>query len=140
MGVLIVVTRLQADGLRSLRKVATLSGEVVADLRTRPGYRGGRLLLDRRKAAWTMTGWVDRAALEDFRTAHGPMAARIDEVATAADTTAWVAELLPPWTEVGSRWPAVLAPARGFRREVPAGLGEAAVPGQVSGAEPGGAS
>lgn len=118
MRVLIVVTRLQARDLRRLGALARLSSEVLGQLRTCPGFLAGRLLLDRRGAAWTMTGWADRPSLDAFRTAHAPVAARVDEVASASASTAWTAASLPSWPEVGRRWTAVPRPAAGLRRTV----------------------
>ena len=112
---LVVVTRLQARDVRATREVVRRTREVVAQLQEQPGFLGGRLLVDRRRAAWTVTGWADRAALVAFREVHAPVAARIDEVATDAATTAWVAEELPSWAEVGRRWTAVPGPRAGLR-------------------------
>ena len=118
---LVVVTRLQAEGWQGLRGVAALSGQVVEQLRTQPGFLGARLLLDRHRAAWTMTGWSDRRSLEGFREAHAPMTARLSEVATGSASTAWIADTLPRWQEVATRWPAVPPPVRGLRRTVTVG-------------------
>ena len=120
---LVVVTRLQAKDVRSTAEVGRRTGEVLEQLRVQPGFLGGRLLIDRRQAAWTVTGWADRASLAAFREVHAPVAGRIDEVASGSATTAWVADALPSWAEVARRWTTVPKPGLGLRASIaPAGL------------------
>ena len=116
---LVVVTRLQAKGATGVAAVGRLSMEVLAQLRTQPGFLGGRLLVEPRGAAWTVTGWADRTSLDGFRSAHAPVAAQLDRVASASASTAWTAEALPSWAEVGRRWTAVPRPRAGMRLPVP---------------------
>ena len=124
--VLVVVTRLQAKGPTALAGVTRLTLEVLGQLRTQPGFLGGRLLVEPRGAAWTVTGWADRTSLDGFRTAHAPVAAQIDSVASASATTAWTADALPSWAEVGRRWTAVPRPGTGMRLPVPPATAPAA--------------
>ena len=119
MAMLVVVTRLQARGSTGVAAVGRLSSEVLAQLRVQPGFLGGRLLIDRRRAAWTVTGWADRTSLDGFRAAHAPVAARLDEVASVSSSTAWTADALPSWAEIGRRWTAVPRPTAGLRLAVP---------------------
>jgi hypothetical protein len=118
VAVLVVVTRLQSRSLSATAEVGRLSQQVVAQLSAVPGFVGGRLLLDRRGGAWTITGWTDRSALDGFRTAHADVAARLDEVASDSASTAWVADGLPSWAEVGRRWTAVPPPSLGLRATI----------------------
>ena len=117
--VLVVVTRLQARGGTGMAAVTRLTFEVLAQLRTQPGFLGGRLLVEPRGAAWTVTGWADRTSLDGFRAAHAPVAAQIDDVASASASTAWTADALASWAEVGRRWTAVPRPRTGLRLPVP---------------------
>lgn len=116
---LIVVTRLQGKGVAATATVGRWSGEVLAQLAARPGFLGGRLLIDRRCAAWTLTAWSDRASLDGFRKEHAPVAARLGEVAVDSASTAWTADDVPSWREVGRRWTSVVPPGAGLRKTVP---------------------
>lgn len=116
---IVVVTRLEAKGLTGVVLLGRLTLEVLGQLRTQPGCLGGRLLVEPSGAAWTVTGWADRTSLDGFRAVHAPVSARIDDVARTSATTAWTADALPSWAEVGRRWTAVPPPRRGLRLPVP---------------------
>ncbi len=120
---LVVVTRLSPRGLSGLRAALALSGTVVAQLAGLPGFRGGRLLVDRRRDLWTLTTWSDRAALGAFRELHAPIVARIDEVAVASSTSGWQSDgdAVPTWPDVRSRWTDGPGPARGLSRPLAPG-------------------
>jgi hypothetical protein len=121
--VLVVVTRLSPDGLRGLRAGLALGETAVRQLAGLPGFRGGRLLVDRRRDLWTLTTWTDRASLATFAGLHAPVAARIGEVAVASATSGWQQESdeLPTWAAVRERWTAGRGPARGLSRPLPPG-------------------
>jgi hypothetical protein len=116
--VIVVATRLQARGLRGLARVGSTTGEVLQTLHANPGFLGGRLRMDRRAAAWTVTGWADADALAAFRVAHEPVMGRLDELASASAMTVWRADSLPSWRDVGRRWRDVPPPALGLSRAV----------------------
>ena len=120
---LVVVTRLSPRGLSGLRAALALSGPVVEQLAGLPGFRGGRLLVDRRRDLWTLTTWSDRASLATFGALHAPVAARIDDVAVASATSAWQQEAddVPGWSVVRERWNDGRGPARGLSRPLPPG-------------------
>jgi hypothetical protein len=116
--VLVVVTRLSPRGLSGLRAAVALSGTVVEQLADLPGFRGGRLLVDRRRDLWTLTTWSDRASLAAFGALHAPVAARIDDLASASTTSGWqqAADDVPGWAQVRARWTDGRGPARGLSR------------------------
>ena len=120
---LVVVTRLTPRGLAGLRATLARSQEVVEQLSGLPGFRGGRLLVDRRRDLWTLTTWSDRASLAAFGALHAPVAARIDEVAVASATSGWQQDAaeVPTWSDVRTRWTDGRGPARGLSRPLPPG-------------------
>ena len=120
---LVVVTRLSPRGLSGLRAALSLSGTVVEQLADLPGFLGGRLLLDSRRDLWTLTTWTDRASLAAFTALHGPVMARIDEVAVASATSGWRQDAVevPGWPEVRRRWTDGRGPGRGLTRPLPPG-------------------
>ena len=118
---LVVVTRLSPRGLAGLRASLSLSQTVVAQLAGLPGFRGGRLLVDHRRDLWTVTTWADRASLAAFGVLHGPVMARIADVAAASATSAWQQDALPDWAEVRARWSDGRGPGRGLSRPLPPG-------------------
>ena len=122
---LVTATRLQARGLRELREVLSLSRQVQAQLATSPGFLGGRLLVDRRLAAWTLTTWTDAASLRAFGRDHAEVAAQGDRLASALELTTWREPDGPPpaWAAVRARWTSVRPPALGGRLLIrPSGL------------------
>ena len=120
---LVVVTRLSPDGLRGLRAGLALVETVVRQLADLPGFRGGRLLVDRHRDLWTLTTWSDRASLTTFAALHAPVAARIGEVAAASAISGWQQETdeVPTWAAVRERWTDGRGPARGLSRPLPPG-------------------
>lgn len=126
---IVVVTRLSPRGLSGLRAALTLSGPVVDQLSSLPGFSGGRLLVDRRRDLWTLTTWQDRAALATFRELHEPVAARLDEVAVASATSAWQQDPgeVPDWPVVRARWTDGRGPTRGLPRTLPPARATSAV-------------
>ena len=120
---IVVATRLEARGLRSLWPLTRLTAQVARQLRSTPGFLGGALLMETRlrPAAWTVSVWADRASLSAFREAHQPVAAHGEEIADVLATTAWLAvdDNVPTWGEVHRHWPSVPAPRRGLRGSIP---------------------
>ena len=120
---LVVVTHLSPRGLRGLRAALSQSEGVVRQLIELPGFRGGRVLVDRRRDLWTLTTWSDRASLASFRSLHAPVAARIDEVADGSAVLGWQqgTDEVPSWAAVRERWTDGPGPARGLSRPLPPG-------------------
>lgn len=65
------------------------------------GFLGGYILVDRRRAFWTMTGWKTEADMRAYRSADahkvamGKLAGWCDE----ASVTHYVADVFPKWEE-----------------------------------------
>jgi len=119
--VLVNATRLRARGLREMREVLALSRQVQAQLATSPGFLGGRLLVDRRLCAWTVTTWSDPASLRAFGRAHAEVAAQGERLVADLGMTSWREPDGPPpsWDAVCARWPAVPPPALGLPLVLP---------------------
>ena len=73
--VLISVTRLRLASARHLPRFVWLSWRAARQARRAPGFRGLRLLADRRLAFWTATAWADLASLKSYRAAGAHRAA-----------------------------------------------------------------
>ena len=116
----VVVTRMQAADLLAVRAGMSLTGTVLEGLTTSPGFLGGRVRIDRRKAMWTVTVWFDPAFLDLFRVLHAEVAARGPEVSDDMQLTAWQQETdrVPTWTQVRTRWTQVMPPALGLSRAI----------------------
>jgi len=119
--VLVNATRLRARGLRELREVLSLSRQVQAQLATSPGFLGGRLLVDRRLCAWTVTTWSDPACLRAFGRAHAEVATQGGRLVTELGTTTWrEPDAAPPdWDAVSAHLPTVPQPALGLPLSLP---------------------
>lgn len=117
----VVLTRLEARGLRGAREVMRATGEVVADLAASPGFLGGRVLADRRLVFWTLTVWESPQSLRGFGPRHAAVAARVDEVARSARSTAWQEDdaAVPRWRDVRDRLDGCPPPALGASRSLP---------------------
>lgn len=120
---IVVVTRLSPRRFSGLRAGLRISHTVVGQLSALPGFRGGRLLVDRRRDLWTITTWADRAALRAFGVLHAPVMARIDEIAVASATSGWQQDTaeVPGWSAVRARWTDGRGPAHGLSRPLPPG-------------------
>lgn len=103
----VVVTRLEPRGRSGLRSVLRTTGEVVADCRSVPGFLGGRVAVDRRGRAWTLTVWDGPASLRAFGVRHAAVAARIDDVARDSAVCAFrqAGTAVPAWTVAAGRTP-----------------------------------
>jgi hypothetical protein len=113
VGSTVVVTRLQPRGFAGLRRVLRTTGQVVADCRAVPGFLGGRVAVDRRSRAWTLTVWDSPAALREFGARHASVSATIDDVARSSDITAFRQEGhdVPSWSQA-KRHSSIGGPAR----------------------------
>lgn len=100
----VVVTRLETTGLSGVRGVLRATAAVVADCQAVPGFLGGRLAIDPRGNAWTLTVWDSPSALRAFGIRHGPVAATIDEVARSSDMAAFRQDgrSIPSWAQAAA--------------------------------------
>ena len=99
MSSVVVMTRLDARGIRGVRGVVRQTGRVVDDCRSVPGFLGGRLAVDPRRLLWTLTVWDSPAALRRFRELHASVAAGLHEVARDSAMQAYRQEgrEVPAW-------------------------------------------
>ena len=120
----ISLTRLR---LRSWRFVPGFAWSAVRSGRqaTRAaGYVDGAILTDRKRTFWTVTAWVDEAAMRayilagDHRTAMGKLSRWCDEASVAH----WTASGLPDWAEADRRMRQTGRPSR-VRHPSPAHAG-----------------
>ena len=125
----VVLTRLRTRGLPGVRAVLRTTGQVLADCRSVPGFLGGRLAIDRRGDAWTLTAWESAAAVRAFGARHAPIAATIDDVASESVMRAFRHEgrAVPSWTQAAAatglgrpRGPALRRSVTGARSPAPA--------------------
>src|SRR5262245_35117401 len=101
------VTRLR---LRSVRFIPRLNWESIKIKRSvveSPGFLGGKILVDRNHAYWTMTSWKDLDSMRAFRNgdAHAAAASMLDRWCDEASVLHWETEddELPGWKEVHRR-------------------------------------
>lgn len=101
----VVVTRLDARGLRGVRGVLRQTGQVVQDARAVDGFLGGRLAVDPRGLLWTLTVWSSPQALRTFGQRHAPVAAGLDAVATASAMAAFrqPGAAVPTWVQAAAQ-------------------------------------
>ncbi len=96
-------TRIQARKWRAL-SLLRASMKAARQAEAAPGFIGGALLKDRKRAYWTVTVWQDEPSLQAYRDdgAHAGMMKQIRDVATAFVSARWNSdhEIVPGWKEV----------------------------------------
>lgn len=60
------VTRLRIRAIRFLPPFLWRNEQAVRQIRSAPGFLGGKLLVDARRTFWTMTTWRDEAAMRAY--------------------------------------------------------------------------
>jgi heme-degrading monooxygenase HmoA len=101
------VTRLRIRRLLDLPKFLwhTRSAEKQASKAT--GFLGGKLLVDRRRTYWTLTGWENEKAMKAYRGAgaHGAVMKRLPRWCDEAAYTHWEStdSAIPTWDEAYER-------------------------------------
>jgi hypothetical protein len=72
-----------------------------------PGFLGGRLLVDRHRAYWTLTAWEIEQAMKKFRgsAAHAQVMPRLARWCDEATYVHWIVEdqCIPEWSEASER-------------------------------------
>ena len=64
---LLSVTRLRLRSFRFVPQFIFANQQAARQLRKQPGFRGGKLLVDRNLTFWTMTLWDDERTMRAYR-------------------------------------------------------------------------
>jgi hypothetical protein len=101
------VTRLRVGSLLKLPAFLWMTIFTQRQIVRAPGLMGGVLLLDRRRAFWTLTVWENEKAMRAFR-GSGAHARAMPKLAQWCDEAAYAhwestGDSIPPWTEAYER-------------------------------------
>lgn len=98
---LISITRLRLRSPWHLPHFLWLNERSARQLRTAPGFIGGKLLVDARRTFWTVTAWSDEPAMRAYRDrdAHRAAMAKLVEWCDEASVAHWSQNdtELPDW-------------------------------------------
>jgi hypothetical protein len=101
------VTRLRLRSLRFLPQFVVLNERAVRQLRRAPGFRRGKLLMDRGLSFWTISLWEDEASMRAFRDsgAHRAVMPKLLGWCDEASVAHWPDETseLPDWRDAHAR-------------------------------------
>lgn len=101
------VTRLRLASWLTAPAFLSASGESARQAKTVPGFRAGRLLVDKGRVFWTLTAWSDIEAMKAYRdaAAHAAIMPKLAEWCDEAAVAHWQAPdgSLPAWTEAHER-------------------------------------
>jgi hypothetical protein len=101
------VTRLRLRSLRFLPAFLWTNELVVRQLTASPGFRKGRLLIDKHRTFWTLTLWSDQASVRQFRdaAAHRVAMPKLLNWCDEASLAHWEQseDALPDWTDAWAR-------------------------------------
>ena len=104
---LISLTRLRLASPRFLPPFAWYAVRSSMQARRSPGFRGMRLLADRRLTFWTATAWDDLASMKAYRSAgaHRAVMPRLASWCDEASVTRWVGpvESMGDWAAAYAR-------------------------------------
>ena len=122
---LISLTRLRLASPRFLPGFVWYALRSASQARRSPGFRGMRLLADRRLTFWTATAWDDLASMKAYRGsgAHRAAMARLAVWCDEASVTRWVGPVasMQDWQAAHARMVAEGEPSH-VRRPSPAHL------------------
>lgn len=103
----ISVTRLRIRSARFLPAFLFDTWQSARQVRRADGYRGGRMLADRRHTYWTMTAWNDAVAMRAYMTSgpHRRVMPKLMGWCDQASIAHWTQddETLPDWHEADRR-------------------------------------
>jgi Antibiotic biosynthesis monooxygenase len=104
---LVSVTRLRVRSLWFLPAFLRQTFRSNRQVANANGFRGGRLLVDRRRTFWTLTAWDDERAMKSFRGsgAHAQVMPRLFHWCDEAAYTHWPAkdDEIAEWPEAYER-------------------------------------
>lgn len=101
------ITRLRIRSARFLPAFLIDTWLSARQVRRAKGYRGGRMLADRRRTYWTMTAWDDAASMRAYVTAgpHRRAMPKLMRWCDQASIVHWVQDdaTLPDWNDADRR-------------------------------------
>jgi hypothetical protein len=103
--VFISITRLRIRHWWYLPEFFWRSNKSNAQARRAQGFRKGRILVDRNRAFWTLTGWDGESAMRAYRGsgAHKAVMPKLAGWCDEAAVTHYEGDDLPSWTEAWER-------------------------------------
>ncbi len=103
----ISVTRLKPRGVLNLPSIVLHTLRSRRQIERAPGFLGGYLATGPGPALWTVTAWINEAAMVAYRSsgAHAKAMPRLSRSCSEASITHWLAidDALPPPDEVAER-------------------------------------
>jgi heme-degrading monooxygenase HmoA len=104
---IVAVTRLHLRSVRFIPRLNWDAWKIKRSLEKTPGFLGGKVLSDRKRAYWTMTIWKDLDSMSVFRNSgvHAAAAQMLDKWCDEASVVHWETEdqQLPSWKEAHRR-------------------------------------
>jgi hypothetical protein len=103
----VAVTRLHVRSIRFLLRLYWDGRKIKRSLKKAPGFLGGKLLVDRNRAYWTITRWKDLDSMLAFRNSrvHAAVARMVYKWCDEASVVHWATkeDQLPSWKEAHRR-------------------------------------
>jgi hypothetical protein len=104
---IVAVTRLRLRSVRFIPRLNWESMKIKRSVVEAPGFLGGKILVDRNHAYWTMTAWTDLDSMRAFRDsgAHAVTSLMLNKWCDEASVVHWETEdaELPSWKEAHQR-------------------------------------
>jgi len=104
---IVSVTRLRVRSIRFLPRLYWDAWKIKRSLKKAHGFLGGKLLVDRKRAYWTITRWEDLDSMLAFRNsrAHTAVARMVYKWCDEASVVHWTTKehQLPGWKEAHRR-------------------------------------
>lgn len=101
----ISITRLRLRHWWYLPEFFWRSQQSMTQAKKTPGYRKGLILVDRRRAYWTLTGWDSEAAMKAYRSsgAHKVAMSKLPGWCDESAVAHYEGSDLPSWAEAWER-------------------------------------